>query len=321
MGNQYFSVTAMFIMFREVLEAAVIISVLLQLLSKIGADPKFKKQVWCGAGLGFLLSVIVGVIFVAIFYTLEKEVFEGHGEQIFEGVIMMIAVVMITVLAFGMLKMMEMEKRWHAKLSSATELALSGSKKYAIFFVAFTAVLREGIESVLFLTGVGSDNWRAIPIAGIVGALLGVAFGYFIFFSLKPVALKWFFYISTTILLVIAAGLFAHGIHEFQEAQWWGNFELEDKTTPWHNKPLWNICKCCDSKDQGFFELAKALVYYTCEPSFMELIAYIGYWVVIAAIFLYKMFRGTLLDYKTEENLKEAEKPVAAAPAAADLNV
>jgi high-affinity iron transporter len=55
---------------------------------------------------------------------------------------------------------------------------------YALFIIAFTAVLREGIESVLFLAGVGVDTpWKAIPLGGIVGAILGLALGYLLFFG------------------------------------------------------------------------------------------------------------------------------------------
>lgn len=66
--------------------------------------------------------------------------------------------------------------------------ALEGKKsftvKYALFIIAFTAVVREGIESVLFLAGVGVGTpWRAIPLGGAVGALLGVTLGYVLFFG------------------------------------------------------------------------------------------------------------------------------------------
>jgi high-affinity iron transporter len=80
--------------------------------------------VWLGAGLGLLLSLIFAVIFIIIYYTLDNEVFSGKGEQIFEGVICVIASVMITVLAFGMLKMMALQEKWNRKLKkSAMEVS------------------------------------------------------------------------------------------------------------------------------------------------------------------------------------------------------
>lgn len=333
-GNDYFSVTAMFVMFRECMEAAVILAVLLQYVAKTGKI-HLKKQVWLGAGLGLLLSIIFAVIFIIIYYTLDNEVFEGQGEQIFEGVVSVIASVMITVLAFGMLKMMALQDKWNRKLKKSALEALEGNTAftvtYALFIIAFTAVLREGIESVLFLAGVGVDTpWKAIPLGGVVGALLGVTLGYVLFFGLKPVQLKWFFIVSTVILLFLAAGLMMTGVHEFQEAGAFGYYgeeeaeeesealapapsaldemeSEEERSVSWHNKPLWNICKCCDSGDQGFFELAKALVGYTCDPTFIHVITYVIYWVFVIGIVLFKYSRGTLDKYEYQEDDLPAE--------------
>lgn len=337
-GNSYFSVTAMFVLFRECMEAAVILAVLLQYVAKTGKT-HLKKQVWLGAGLGLLISILFAVAFIIVYYTLDKKVFTGQGEQIFEGVVSVIASVMITILAFGMLKMMALQDKWNRKLKKSAMEALEGNKgfkvTYALFLIAFTAVLREGIESVLFLAGVGVDTpWKAIPLGGIVGAILGITLGYVLFFGLKPVQLKWFFIISTVILLFLAAGLMMTGVHEFQEAGAFGYYgeeeeeeeeagegeaeapsasrrllqeveeeeEEHERSVPWHNKPLWNICDCCSHDDQGFFELAKALVGYTCDPTFIHVITYIIYWVFVLAVVAYKYSKGTLDKYKIKED-------------------
>eukprot|EP00243_Klebsormidium_subtile_P005505 TRINITY_DN2217_c0_g1_i1.p1 TRINITY_DN2217_c0_g1~~TRINITY_DN2217_c0_g1_i1.p1 ORF type:complete len:360 (+),score=111.57 TRINITY_DN2217_c0_g1_i1:511-1590(+) len=341
-GNDYFSVTAMFVMFRECMEAAVIMAVLLQYVAKTGKT-HLKKQVWIGAGLGLLLSIIFAVIFIVIYYTLDKEVFTGKGEQIFSGIISVIASVMITILAFGMLKMMALQEKWNRKLKKSATEALEGNQafttRYALFIIAFTAVIREGIEAVLFLAGVGVGTpWRAIPLGGAVGAALGVFFGYFLFFGLKPVQMKWFFYISTVILLFLAAGLMMTGVHEFQQAGAFGYFppendgdkgavvaeapapvEEEERELSWHNKALWNICDCCSDADQGFFELARALVGYVCDPTFIQVITYVCYWIVVIGVFIVKIRRGTLDKYRVkDEELEQAEADLEAAPAGAE---
>eukprot|EP00898_Chlorokybus_atmophyticus_P005237 jgi/Chlat1/5714/Chrsp38S05550 len=295
-ASDWFSATAMFILFRETLEAAVILSVLLQFLKKTNSE-HCKKHVWWGAGLGLAVAILVGVVFLIIYYTLDKEVFSGKGEQIFEGVVLTIATVMITVLGFAMLKMMAMQAKFERKLAAMAEKNLAGKQGKAMFIIAFTSVVREGIEAVLFLTGVGVDNPKAIPIAGVVGIILGIIVGYILFFSLKFTNLKWFFYISTAILLIIAAGLFRQAIHEFQESEEEEAGEEEDDNYKWFNKPLWNACSCCDDDDKGFWELLKAIVGWTCDPTFMELIAYISYWIVVACIFAWKLHKGTLTQY------------------------
>jgi high-affinity Fe2+/Pb2+ permease len=81
--------------------------------------------VWLGAGLGLLISIFFAAIFIAIYYSLDKEVFSGKSEMIFSGVISVIASVMITILAFGMLKMMALQDKWTRKLKkSATEVSV-----------------------------------------------------------------------------------------------------------------------------------------------------------------------------------------------------
>jgi high-affinity iron transporter len=81
--------------------------------------------VWFGAGLGLLISILFAVAFIIVYYTLDKKVFTGKGEQIFEGVVSVIASVMITILAFGMLKMMALQDKWNRKLKkSALEVRM-----------------------------------------------------------------------------------------------------------------------------------------------------------------------------------------------------
>ena len=74
---------------------------------------------WLGAGLGLLISIVFAVIFIIIYYTLDSQVFTGKGEQIFEGIISVIASIMITILAFGMLKMMALQDKWNRKLKKS----------------------------------------------------------------------------------------------------------------------------------------------------------------------------------------------------------
>jgi FTR1 family protein len=95
-------------------------------LSKLLPDLfQFLCAVWLGAGLGFLISLFFAAIFIAIYYSLDKEVFSGKSEMIFSGVISLIASVMITILAFGMLKMMALQDKWTRKLKkSATEVSV-----------------------------------------------------------------------------------------------------------------------------------------------------------------------------------------------------
>ena len=79
--------------------------------------------VWLGAIGGLLLAIVIGVIFIVIFYVAQQTVFQGDGKNIFEGILLLIASFMITFLAFAMLKIKGYEEKWQAKLeASATQM-------------------------------------------------------------------------------------------------------------------------------------------------------------------------------------------------------
>jgi hypothetical protein len=118
--------------------------------------------VWFGAGLGLLISILFAVAFIIVYYTLDKKVFTGKGEQIFEGVVSVVASVMITILAFGMLKMMALQDKWNRKLKkSALEVRMQllfchsfkfcawSSRCWALYFVdsADTTTLLSSIRT------------------------------------------------------------------------------------------------------------------------------------------------------------------------------
>ena len=75
--------------------------------------------VWAGAIGGVALAIVIGIIFIVIFYVAQQTVFQGSGKNIFTGVLMLIASFMITFLAFAMLKIRGYEEKWQAKLEGA----------------------------------------------------------------------------------------------------------------------------------------------------------------------------------------------------------
>ncbi|KAF8005187.1 hypothetical protein HF325_000644 [Metschnikowia pulcherrima] len=117
-----FNVQIFFVVFRETLEAVVVVSVLLAFLKQgLGGatnDPvvykKLRKQVWLGAILGVGVCLILGCAFIAVFYTLKKDIW-GQSEDIWEGVFCMIAAVMITFMGLAMLRINKMREKWRIK--------------------------------------------------------------------------------------------------------------------------------------------------------------------------------------------------------------
>ena len=167
---EYFSIAALLIMLREALEASVIIAVLLQMLNKMKM-PHLKRWVWIGALLGVGISVILGIIFVLVFYLANTKLFSDQASMIFKGCICWLAAILITVVSFAMLKFYNLERKWKRKLESQLSRENeSKNYKWSMFLLAGSATLREGIESVLFLTGTSAGlSVKSVILPGIVG--------------------------------------------------------------------------------------------------------------------------------------------------------
>jgi len=108
---------AFFVLFRESIEAAIVIGILLNFLSKtlehdVPMQKKLKKQVWLGALVGLIVSLILGIIITVVYYVLQHNVFAGSAEMIWEGTFMTIACIMLTWMAFGMLGAEEWYGKW-----------------------------------------------------------------------------------------------------------------------------------------------------------------------------------------------------------------
>ena len=165
MSQDLFYVPIFFIIFREVTEAAIIVSVLLSFLSRI-FDPstivykRLRKQVWCGTVIGLVICLCIGGAFIAVFYTLLNNLW-GETEYIWEAVFCMLATILITMMGLAMLKMEHMQEEWKIKLAKVIESKRQANEgtsaklqRYSFFVLPFITVLREGLEAVVFIGGV-----------------------------------------------------------------------------------------------------------------------------------------------------------------------
>ena len=304
-ANQWFSVPAFFILLRETIEAALIISVLLGFLRKAGM-PEREKEVWIGAGLGVLASLLFGVIFIIAYYTAKENLFTGNAAYIFEGIMSLIACIMVTFVGAMMIKLAHLKDKFEDKLGEQVDLALTGKNKYALYILTFTAVFREGIESTVFLAGVGVNTApQAIPIAGACGILVGVLLGYLLFFTSLKIDIEPLLWSAACFLFLIAAGLAAYAIHEFQETEALGNYEKEPKA--WGNKPVYDASGCCSDKKNEFWALMRAIFGYQDKPTPLEFIFYFGYFLFMG-VGLY-FYLGKIAEEKARyQSIKEAEQ-------------
>ena len=285
-----FTISAFFIVLREVLEACLVVGIVLAYLEKSG-DKLLRPYVWAGAAAGILLSLVVGVTFTVIYYRNDNQLFTGKAEYIFEGIAFLFAAALLTWMILWMLAMgRKMQQEIEDKVDKALQSESTAQAKIGIASMVFIQVLREGIETFIFLFGAagsdGSDDaWKGIILPGILGLIVGLIVAYLVFRGLVTLDIQSFFLISSLVLMAFAAGLVSHGLHELQEADWFGPYdgvEIRD----WWNAKMWSTKDCCNDKTNEFFAMLRALFGYQDTPSFIELTSYFAYWAAILAILL-----------------------------------
>ncbi|KAA8496220.1 Ferrous iron permease EfeU [Porphyridium purpureum] len=282
---QLFSVPAFFIVFREVLEAALVIGVMLAYVTRAGAD-HLKKWVWWGTGVGVGCSILVGLGLGIPYWVAGDEVLTGKKMYIFEGFIYLIAACLITWMIIWMLMM---GKNLRAAVERQIEDKLDKQNAHWwIFGSVFLNVFREGVEVVIFMIGIGETDWRAIPIPAVLGIIVGVVVSIMLFKGLLKLNIGAFFMATSMILVAFAAGLFSRSWHEFQEADWLGLYQTDNSLErPWWNAIMWSTKACCNDKENQFFAMLRALFGYQDTPTYLEFITYFGYWFLFSWVTIY----------------------------------
>jgi len=250
---------SLLITLREGLEAALIIGIILAYLARIGSRQSF-KPVWLGTSLAVLVSLIAG----AAIYLLAGEL-SGQAEEIFEGLAMFVAAGVLTWMIFWMRKQaVNIKAHLHAQIQSA----LTSGSSLGLVILAFVVVVREGIETVLFLfvaTRV-AESTVLFTVGGFLGLVIAVGIGYSIYKGTSKLNLRTFFSVTSLVLILFAAGLLAHGIHEFHEAG----------IIPPVVEHVWDINYILPEKST-FGRFLTAIVGYNGNPSLVEVVTYFVY--------------------------------------------
>ena len=255
---------------REGIEAALIIGILLGALRQT-RRPEFIPVLWLGAISATVLSILATILLTR--FGLEMK---DPGEAIFEGFTMLIAAALLTWMIFWMSRQARFMK---ANLEADVHRASQGGKR-AIFFVAFVAILREGIELALFLTASVFATANAIQTT--IGAILGlgtaILLGWSLFAATVRLDLRRFFQVTGFMLILFAAGLLAHGVHEFTEVGW----------IPAIIEHVWDLTSIV-SAESTLGQLLGALFGYNPAPALSEMIAYVLY---LAGVIFTLQFTG-----------------------------
>ncbi|HHS98236.1 MAG TPA: high-affinity iron transporter [Chloroflexi bacterium] len=250
---------------REGLEAALIVGIVLSVLRRLGhADQA--RVVWAGVATAVGASVAAGLAIHRL-----GVAFEGRGEEIFEGATMLLAAVVLTWMIFWMQRQ---GRQIQTGLEQDVRRATAAGGRGALFALAFIAVVREGIETVLFLTAAA---FTATPLQTLLGGALGLAvavgLGWLAFATGRRLNVRLFFRVTGFLLLLFAAGLVARGVHELQEAA----------LLPTLIEHVWDLNPVLD-EGGAIGNLLKALFGYNGNPSLLEVLAYGVYFLVVGAV-------------------------------------
>ena len=197
-----------------------------------------------------------------------KVAFEGRGEMIFEGLTMLLAAGVLTWMIFWMQRQ---GRQMRTGLEVDVHHAAITSNAKALFGLAFVAVVREGIETVLFLTAASFRTTAANTLfGGLLGLIAAVTLAWLMFVAGKRMNVRSFFQASSILLILFAAGLVAQGVHELQEAT----------LLPVIVAHVWDINPFFDERGT-LGGLLKALFGYNGNPSLLEVVVYAGYFMLL----------------------------------------
>ncbi|ODV78042.1 iron permease [Suhomyces tanzawaensis NRRL Y-17324] len=331
--EDYFSVQVFLIVLRETLELAIIISVLLAFVQQ-SFKPKeavkydsirepdsldesastykyLRLQIWAGGLLGLVLCLFIGSIILSVFYILGNDLW-AVAEHYWEGTFSILASIIISVMGIKILRVSKMQENWKRKLSAilvnsdSLNKAVEGhksnswsvwSEKYSMFILPFVTTLREGMEAIVFIGGIGiNENTliQAIINSLIVAVVIGSSIGVLLYRSGNTLSLQWFLITSTCFLYLVAAGLFSKGVWNFELQQFINKCDGFDVSETGHgpgsydiSNSVWHV-NCCNGElqdDDAFWMMFTAIFGWTNSATYGSIFGYLFYWIVVIAAF------------------------------------
>lgn len=250
------------ITWRETIEAALIVGILLTYLKKIGQTEQFRFVYW-GAFWAVLASLAFAGLsdFLSVFL-------RDIGQDIFEAAILFLATAVLTHMVVWM---HHNAREIKGELQQQAELAISKNRLWALATLAFVGVFREGVETVLFLWGLFLQGGRFESVAPpVMGGLLGIGLGVFMtwlfFKGFGHLDLRPFFRVSGIILIFMSAGMLSSGIGKLVAAG----------LVPSLIEPIWNTSWFLT--ERSFIGSLMAGIFgYRSSPSLIQAIFYLLY--------------------------------------------
>ncbi len=256
------------VMLREGAEASLIVAILLSYLVR-SRQHRGVRWVWFGTIAAVVVSLVAGAV---IFRTIGS--LEGRAEQIGEGSVALVAAGLLTWMIFWMGSRARSLK---AHFEGEADTALASGGMFGLAAVAFVAVLREGLESALFMisVAVGMDSQGVQFVGGLLGLIGAAGIGYLVYRGGRRIDLRLFFRITGILIVIVAAGPVGKGIQEFQEAGF----------LPVVIEHVWTL-GFLDPSTSLLGSFAKTIFGISYNPSALTLTGYWAYLIPVLAAFL-----------------------------------
>ena len=256
------------IVFREVLEASLVVGIIYLLLIKTNQTEQLPK-LWLAVAASILASILVGYSVIQAKNALGNDSIRA----LFEGVFLYITALLIWYVIFWLSKHVSDRKILEDQATQA--LALSS---WGIFLVVFFAILREGFETAVFLISSFSITGSFSYVGFVIGAVMAIAIGYLIVQQGRKVNLKYIFKYTTLLLVFLSAGMVAYGTHELEEYLVKSDqIQKEEIYRPWDILQPINDGEYHPMHDKGIIGVfLKGFFGYNSNPNVIELVLWIA---------------------------------------------
>lgn len=251
------------VVFREILEIAIIVGILTAATRGI---PHRTKYIISGAALG-----IIGSLALAFAMDEISSMLDGRGQEIFSGVVLICAAVLIS---WTVIWMQQHAKSLSGEMKNLANSVKKGKKSMvSLLLVVFLSILREGSEIVLFsygyyLTGMAVSS---IVLGLVLGLILGTVCGVALYFGMLKIFGRYFFKVTTWVLVFLACAISSKGIY----------YLINAEVIPAIIEQVWDSSAILSQKST-FGNILHIFIGYVDRPTGMEIVAYITNFTVLA---------------------------------------
>ncbi len=257
----------MFIVWRESVEALLVVGILYAWLKNGDADARRGlPYLWGGVALGILAAVALGAALVGF-----TEVLSGDAQDDFQIAMVLVACVLIVQMVLWMKQHGRTLKR---EMEASLEQTARDANWWGVTVLVTLAIAREGSETVIFLYGLGFGQSGHVEASQYFAVLIGLALAFLTFYVLqlggKVFSWRHFFRVTEIMLLFLGAGLFQTGVDKL----------IDKEILPTLVDRVWNSSALLDDSST-FGSLVATLTGYRAHPALMNLIAYAVYWLVV----------------------------------------